>query len=445
MRRNRVSSEAALRVASIFAVCTLVAVLSLTSEIRAQSLDGIERSRAKDMLKAVKKAIREDYFDPAYRGIDLEVRFKAAEEKLEAATSLGQAFGIIAQAVLELNDSHTKFYPPSRAAKIDYGWQMQMIGDKCFVTAVRPGSDADKKGLKPGDEVVQIEGFRPSRKELWKIRYYYNAISPRTGLNVKVKSPGDSPERELNLASKVTKTKVVLTLEDVIRDFELDDSGGVTHRFVRFGNTVVWKMPSFVTSPESIDEIMQSRIRGSQNLVLDLRNNGGGLVLTLERLAGYFVEKDTEIANLKGRKPMKPMMAKVSSKGPYIGKLVVLVDSNSGSASELFARFMQLQQRGVVIGDRSAGAVMQSRSIPMELGTDSIVPYGMSLTNADVILADGLSLEHVGVTPHFMLFPSAEDLAARRDPVLAAALKLLGQEVSPQDAGKAFPVVWEEN
>jgi carboxyl-terminal processing protease len=139
------------------------------------------------------------------------------------------------------------------------------------------------------------------------------------------------------------------------------------------------------------------------------------------------------------------MMAKVSSKGPYTGKLVVLVDSNSGSASELFARFMQLQQRGVVIGDRSAGAVMQSRSIPMELGTDSIVPYGMSLTNADVILADGLSLEHVGVTPHFMLFPSAEDLAARRDPVLAAALKLLGQEVSPQDAGKAFPVVWEEN
>jgi C-terminal processing protease CtpA/Prc len=106
---------------------------------------------------------------------------------------------------------------------------------------------------------------------------------------------------------------------------------------------------------------------------------------------------------------------------------------------------MQLQQRGVVIGEVSAGAVMQSRYVPMELGADSTVPYGISVTNADVLMSDGVSIEHVGVTPHLQMFPTAEDLAGRRDPILAAAFKLFGQEISPDDAGKIFPAEWEEN
>ena len=208
---------------------------------------------------------------------------------------------------------------------------------------------------------------------------------------------------------------------------------------------MVWKMPSFLMVPDQIDQIMKSRIKGSSNLILDLRGNGGGYVVALERLAGYFVEKDTEIAKLKGRKTMKPQMAKTAGENRFNGKLIVLVDSNSGSASEIFARFMQLEQRGVVIGDQSAGAVMQSRTIPMELGAESLILYGMSVTNADVILSDGISLEHVGVSPHIAMVPTAADVAAGRDPVLAAAFKLLEIEISPADAGKMFPFKWEDN
>ena len=90
----------------------------------------------------------------------------------------------------------------------------------------------------------------------------------------------------------------------------------------------------------------------------------------------------------------------------------MLIDANSGSASEVFARFVQLEKRGIVIGDQSAGAVMQSRGVPMEQGADSIVPYGMNLTNADVIMADGISLEH-GVTPHVRCMTGADWLSAR--------------------------------
>ena len=71
------------------------------------------------MLNVVKSDLKSNYYDPTFRGMDVEVRFKTAEEKVKAATSLGQAFGIVAQALLDLNDSHTIFYPPRRAESVN--------------------------------------------------------------------------------------------------------------------------------------------------------------------------------------------------------------------------------------------------------------------------------------------------------------------------------------
>ena len=88
---------------------------------------------------------------------------------------------------------------------------------------------------------------------------------------------------------------------------------------------------------------------------------------------------------------------------------------------------------------------MQSRVIPMEMGVNTIVPFGMSLTEADVIMKDGKSIEHVGVTPQTEIVPTGDDLAQQRDPVISAALKLLGQDVAPDQAGKMFPYKWDDN
>lgn len=63
------------------------------------------------------------------------------------------------------------------------------------------------------------------------------------------------------------------------------------------------------------------------------------------------------------------------------------------------ARVLQIEKRGVVVGDRTAGAVMQSRLHPHALGLDRTLRFGISITNADVIMTDGKSLEKVGVTP----------------------------------------------
>ena len=85
---------------------------------------------------------------------------------------------------------------------------------------------------------------------------------------------------------------------------------------------------------------------------------------------------------------------------------------------------------------------MMSRGSSLSLGTESVVLYGMNLTIADVIMTDGQSLEHIGVTPNVVLIPTGDDLSKSYDPVLAAAFKLLGENVTPEQAGKFFPFNW---
>ncbi len=139
---------------------------------------------------------------------------------------------------------------------------------------------------------------------------------------------------------------------------------------------------------------------------------------------------------------MKPQVAKSMGRNVFTGKLVVLVDSKSASASELFARIVQLEKRGTVLGDHSAGSVMESKHYSYKIGTEIVVFYGASITDADLVMTDGKSLEHNGVTPDEIVLPTAADLAGHRDPVMAHAAELLGAKLSPEQAGEFFPFEW---
>ena len=184
-----------------------------------------------------------------------------------------------------------------------------------------------------------------------------------------------------------------------------------------------------------------SMARKHKFLILDLRQNGGGSIEILKTVVGGLFGQDVKIADRVGRDNPKPLVAK-SNHHPFDGKLIVLVDSQSASASELLARVTQLEKRGTVIGDRSSGSVMESRRYEYQVGMALVTFYGASITDADLIMADGTSLEHEGVTPDTVVLPSASDLANGRDPVLAHAAALAGVTLTPEEAGKLFPYVW---
>lgn len=441
----KVSFWSARQIRAILVVFVLLLTV-VSGPARAQTLSSFDRERARLMLEAIKSDVKNNYYDTTYHGINLDEHFKKAEEKLKNATSIGQTFGIIAQALLDFNDSHLFFIPPGRAAQVEYGWQMRAFGDKVFVTAVKPGSDAEAKGLKPGDEVVSIDGFTPNRDELWKIQYFYYALRPRAGMKLQVRDP-KGVEREVIAMARVDQGKRIKDFEDLmtidLRDAE-NESRLQRNRMITIGDELaIWKMPTFVQAPSDMDHIMGD-LRKYKTLIIDLRGNGGGRVDALERLVGNFFDKDVKIAELKGRKKMDPQVGKSRGDNIYKGKLIVLVDSGSGSASEIFARVVQLEKRGIVIGDRSAGAVMQSMQYSHTSGVDIVAFYGASITNADVIMSDGKSLEFTGVTPDELWIPTAADLAAGMDPVLAHAASLAGVEITPEKAGTLFPVEWKK-
>ena len=119
------------------------------------------------------------------------------------------------------------------------------------------------------------------------------------------------------------------------------------------------------------------------------------------------------------------------------------MDSQSASASEVTARVLQIEKRATVIGDRTAGAVMGSIFLRHTLGHElggvgSFAIYATSITVADLLMSDGVSLEKVGVVPDETVLPTAADLAAERDPALARAITLLGGTMTAEQAGKFY-------
>jgi carboxyl-terminal processing protease len=201
----------------------------------------------------------------------------------------------------------------------------------------------------------------------------------------------------------------------------------------------VFRLEEFDVEDREINEAMES-VRGKEGLVLDLRDNPGGSVEVLEKLVGCLFDREVRIGERKGRKDAKPLVAKRQPPARVFGgKLVVLVNAASASAAEVTARTVQLERRGTVIGDRTAGAVMVSRQWSYTQGHEyRFLFYGLSITDADLVMSDGRSLEKTGVVPDEVVLPTGEDLASGRDPVLALAAQRVGATLDPEAAGKLF-------
>ncbi len=434
--RKFLSLAVGIRVSAIAAFGLLLFLCTLEPAF-AQSVSKEDRERGQKMLKVVRDDLKDKYYDATFRGLDLDARFKQAAEKIEQAASVGQINGIIAQVLIDLNDSHTFFIPPPWSFQVEYGWEMQSIGDKCFVVSVDRDSDAAAQGLRPGDEVYSVEGIWPTRENLWKLKYMYQTLRPKTRLKVVIQKP-DGQQQQLEIAAQVTPGLAKLSLADFIINELIEEIGDINSypRYVEVDkDVVVWKIPEFDLSEKAVDGLMK-KVQGRKSLVLDLRGNPGGYVIALQRLAGYFFDKEVKIADLKRRKETKELKAKPRGKDRlFTGKLVVIVDSESGSAAEVFARLVQIEKRGTVIGDRTSGKVMRSRVYQHETGPlNKLVFFALSVTDADLIMSDGKSLEGMGVVPDEVLLPTPVDMATGRDPVMARAASLAGVTIEPEKA-----------
>ncbi len=200
---------------------------------------------------------------------------------------------------------------------------------------------------------------------------------------------------------------------------------------------MLWKMPVFDEDRGAIDELIE-RARKYGHLVLDLRDNPGGSVKTELHLIGSFFGHEVVVGEVQSRDEVEELVAEPNREGIYEGELVVLVNSRSASAAEIFARTIQLQGRGTVVGDRTAGAVMTSRFKVHKVGHGRYWLYATSVSISDLIMPDGTRLEGRGVVPDEFFVPSGRDIQAGDDPVMARALGLVGIGMDPRRAAAIF-------
>lgn len=428
-----------------FVTCLLFLIAPAASCVmwaQSQEMTRLEREERQAMLSTIYDDIRKEYYDPKFHGLDWNAKFAEAKQSVAKANTKTEANLQIAAMLEALDDSHTHFIPPPRSVREDYGFQYEMVGNRCFVMHVKPGSDGEAKGLKRGDEVLTINGFTPARGSLSKMKYALNVLYPQTGLRLSLRDTTGST-RNLDVMAKEKEIPAILTGVDRWRA-SLDRQenwrqGAPT--WVELGESLmILRLSNFIFSDLNAEGLIE-KARTHNALILDLRGNPGGSLETLRHFLAGFFENDVKMGD-EARRDKTTNFATKTRYNPFTGKLFVLIDSQSASAAEIFARVIQLEKRGTVIGDSSSGSVMAAQFRSHTYGTHQVITYGLELSVADFIMPDGKSLEHTGVTPDEEMLPSQQDLAMNRDPVLSAVAAKAGVNLSPEKAATLFPLEW---
>jgi C-terminal processing protease CtpA/Prc len=373
-------------------------------------------------------------------------RCAAALTALSKATTGNEAFGIIADAFASL-DPRIRFYPPARSSKVDYGWRWQLFGNNAYVTQVDQVGDAKKQGLMPGDKVLAIQDLPLNRETAQQAYYAFNTIAPSRMLRVRVQSFGGEP-RSLTLAATLREPPKIRShqingiehLEYVRtkRETQLDKEFRDLKNHVRHvGQTMVWHMDELDRRISDVSDGLKETAE-AKALILDLRGRYVRRPETVLRLLdGVFAEQF--VAGVIQGNGSNDRLHVSGGDGSFHGTVLVLIDAETGMYAEMLARIVQWKQRGVIIGDRTMGRIFKEEHYGRARGVSfNFTNAFVSVPAGEVVLAAEPQLDGRGVIPDLLLIPKPSDLAGRRDVVLAKALAMLKENVSPEEAYAFF-------
>ncbi len=242
------------------------------------------------------------------------------------------------------------------------------------------GTPADKAGLKPGDFIIKIDNKIVQNMSL---REAVNRIKGKKGTQVSLTIVRKGEDKPINL--NITRETVKLL---TLRSKMLDDHYG----YIRL---------SFFQGPVDDQLIkavqdLQSKYK-LQGLILDLRNNPGGLLDVSARVADVFLDTDKTqqyhnvIVYTKGRIPGSDMQLKTSGQDKTKGiPLVVLINNGSASASEIVAGALQDYHRAVIVGTVSFGKGSVQTVLPLGDGAIKLTTALYHTPSGRVIQAKGI-------------------------------------------------------
>ena len=116
--------------------CSSILSTTLNAQQPPRQLDAVDLERAHAILHQSYDEVRNRYYDPAYHGVNLDASFHQLDTTLNSSRTVNDSFRVIAAFLLQLHDSHTFFQPPQRVNHSTLGYDMEMVGDECFVTHI---------------------------------------------------------------------------------------------------------------------------------------------------------------------------------------------------------------------------------------------------------------------------------------------------------------------
>lgn len=261
-------------------------------------------------------------------------------------------------AMLGSLDPYTEYVPESEIEdyKLKYistqyggiGAGTLTIGGKLFVNEISEGHPSQKNDIRPGDQIVKINGVAIEGKE-------------RSQISQLLRGPKGTPV-DLMLLRDGTVINKTLVREE-IKQPNVSYSGMLDQQIGYI------RLDKFLenSGQEVKDALEQINKQKPKGLILDLRNNGGGILQEAVKIVNLFVDKNVLVVTQKGRNPEKSITYKTTANAiaPTL-PIVVLINGASASASEIVAGAIQDLERGVVVGQRSygKGLVQQTFNLP---------------------------------------------------------------------------------
>ena len=343
-------------------------------------LVGMERNRK---VSAVTDDVYEDFDVFTYV---LEHLRKDYVEETENRTLI---YGAI-KGMLDTLDPHSSFMPPNvyREMQMETKGKFEGLGiviekKKGLLTVVSPIEDtpAFKAGIKSGDHIIKIDGHPTENMTLHEAAMKMRGAKG-TEVTITITREGFTKPKDVTIVRDIIPLKSV-------RHEVLEKGIG----YVRISQFNEQTASDFEKALGKLEDLNKASLSG---LIIDLRNNPGGLLDQAVKVADKFIPRGT-IVSIEGRskEPLKFEAHRDGTVENYA--LIVLVNSGSASGSEILAGALQDHRRALILGTQTFGKGSVQTIFPLKDGS------GLKLTTARYYTPKGKSIQAMGITPNIIV------------------------------------------
>ncbi len=348
-----------------------IAILLIVIGAIAGGLLGFYKNTATAGTAVTPESISSDYRE-ALEVIGKEYGGKVDREEVSDSSIQSMLWSLDPHSSFFTRDEFKKHTEEQASQFYGIGVSIQQHRDGVYVQSIVPGTPADQVGLRYGDRIVEVDS-KDARK--WTSGEVSKNVRGERGSKVRVKVERVSSASPMEF--EITRGGV--PLPSVRNHFMLPDGVGYVGMTGGFQET---------TAAELGEAMKDLQKQGMKSLVLDLRNNPGGILEQAVDVVSRFIPKDQTVVSVKGRTFYSAARELKTNGNPTeMLPLVVMMNGGSASASEIVAGAVQDYGRGIVVGTDSFGKGLVQRVFRLPYGT------GLTLTTARYYTPFGRSLQ----------------------------------------------------